>query len=253
MGIFSKIKNAFFEEEEVEVPEPVSKPKIKINDYREEEIVHKIEPEEEKIVEPINPLYENRVKTPVMFDDDDFVDEREEDSIVETKETKLYGGSLIKERERTKDKFKVSPVISPVYGVLNRNYQPPEQEPEKKSLDHLFVEDRKKKVTLDDIRQKAYGNEEEELPSVYNTEEEEGPVVEKVTLGDAEEYFQDLGLEYNIDYHDKKTRTRKNEKLADELTKEDNPVEPKPKKEDYEEVDDKNLYDLIDMMYQDKE
>ncbi len=30
------------------------------------------------------------------------------------------------------------------------------------------------------------------------------PVVNKVTVADAEEYFDDLGLEYNIDYKDSK-------------------------------------------------
>ena len=28
------------------------------------------------------------------------------------------------------------------------------------------------------------------------------PAVPKVTVGDAEEYFEDLGLEYNVDYKD---------------------------------------------------
>jgi hypothetical protein len=28
------------------------------------------------------------------------------------------------------------------------------------------------------------------------------PGIDKVTIGDAEEYFEDLGLEYNIDYKD---------------------------------------------------
>ena len=32
--------------------------------------------------------------------------------------------------------------------------------------------------------------------------EEEVPAISKITLGDAEEYFDDLGLEYNVDYKD---------------------------------------------------
>ena len=70
------------------------------------------------------------------------------------------------------------------------------------------------------------------------------PSVEKVTMGDAEEYFQDLGLEYNVDYkdisHEKATGRRSDMKKDD----------------DYQNVDntalEDNLFDLIDSMYDEK-
>ena len=54
------------------------------------------------------------------------------------------------------------------------------------------------------------------------TDKEEAPGIPKITLGDAEEYFEDLGLEYNVDYTDvekeqEKTRTAKNKKLQKEI------------------------------------
>ena len=120
------------------------------------------------------------------------------------------------------------------------------------------------------------------------------PAISKITLGDAEEYFDDLGLEYNVDYKDsakekemavnKSTRSTKNKELSKqveeeiktqkelestkelEITKEQ--LKPKTAKEikkvkkiadsdlgmknDGEEPEEKNLYDLIDMMYETK-
>ena len=63
-------------------------------------------------------------------------------------------------------------------------------------------------------------------------------------MGDAEEYFQDLGLEYNVDYkdisHEKATGRRSDMKKDD----------------DYQNVDntalEDNLFDLIDSMYDEK-
>lgn len=48
---------------------------------------------------------------------------------------------------------------------------------------------------------------EESLPEEDNllvdlSSDDEKPSVSEITMGDAEEYFRDLGLEYNIDYKD---------------------------------------------------
>ena len=83
-------------------------------------------------------------------------------------------------------------------------------------------------------------------------------------MGDALEYFQDLGLEYNVDYVDagKKNTTPKREKevYADDITADnfevndvkEEPVIKKEKTSDLVDTDD-NLFDLIDSMYQDQE
>lgn len=116
---------------------------------------------------------------------------------------------------------------------------------------------------------------------MYDLEDNEKPSIEKVTIGDAEEYFNDLGLEYNVDYKDsekeKKTRISKNKELTDIVDEEikeeekisaeiknkstrktkivEQPVEEdddiKPEVDD--DIEEKNLYDLIDMMYDSKE
>ena len=100
------------------------------------------------------------------------------------------------------------------------------------------------------------------------------PEVKEITVGDALEYFQDLGLEYNVDYVDaskekkvskqpenekkvEKVENKKEEKKEEvkkketkvEKIKEEKPtvkVENESKKQD---VDDDNLFDQIDSMY----
>lgn len=230
------------------------------------------------------PKRESR-RSPIIFDDEDFSEsitkikkpqnEKEEEI---TKSKSLYGGYR---DEKQKEKFRPSPNISPVYGlvevspVLNKTGSAPKE-------NHVYVPKKQEEVSLEEVRQKAFGNEpyfeeEEDLGLLYDMNEKEKPEVAKVTLGDAEEYFNDLGLEYNVDYTDKKTvknttRSIKNEKLSNEIEKEIKDEKEKDleitkeqlkprtadeikkiKKIDNTDIEDdpdeKNLYDLIDMMY----
>ena len=78
--------------------------------------------------------------------------------------------------------------------------------------------------------------------------------------GDALEYFQDLGLEYNVDYVDASSE-KKNTKVEEEPKEEEKKEEVKEEIEDTKEMesisteeetadDNDNLFDLIDSMYQ---
>ncbi len=270
MGLFNKIKDMFFEEEEdndVQVNDNRIAKKIEISKAKTKDPEPIVE-EKEEFVEPIIEDFEEpeideeeeltKVRKPVIFDDEDFIEDFVSEQ--ETKEHVLYGGvTTKKEPVIDKKKFAPSPIISPVYGVLSKNYQKEDFEESKKDLDHLFVEERKKKITFDSVRQKAYGDLTDEIEQImekpaaeskkllYDMEaEEKGPAVEAVTMGDAEEYFKDLGLEYNVDYIDvtktHRTRSEKNKDLTEKVT---TPIE--------ETDEEKNLYDLIDMMYENKE
>ena len=59
----------------------------------------------------------------------------------------------------------------------------------------------------DDIKDLS---EDEDL--LYDLNDNESPAVKKVTVGDAEEYFNELGLEYNVDYKDNSVEQNKKEK-----------------------------------------
>ena len=329
MGLFDKLKNVFFEEEEVDLDEkeetrkiPVAK-KIDVPEVKTKEVEHTEEKKEEtsnrleldKNIEKTEP--EKDFKFPMGFDDKDFEVEKtieifgpikekeeiepeveikeevvsdeppmaepvvEEDyhyeetryhepepdvKIEETREIyhKLYEG---REKPEEKSKFTPSPIISPIFGVLNQNYKKEEivTREEKKKTEVAI-----KKDNVDMVLEKAYGDlageisasiddeiidiheddnkevkEKEDL--LYDLNEEESPTVKTVTVGDAEEYFNDLGLEYNVDYKIEK----------EEEKKEESPVRSKRVEkldiDDTNKEDDKNLFDLIDAMYEDED
>ena len=153
------------------------------------------------------------------------------------KESKPYGmdkafsvpmyeyGSYEKKGEKTV--FKPSPIISPIYGILDKNYKK-EDVVQKKDV-RITTSYSRSRVSVDDVRNKALGvdiheeiikqpqettfeiddNEDDNL-LVDLTDEKGKPEVKELTMGDALEYFQDLGLEYNVDYVD---ASKKNNQL----------------------------------------
>lgn len=316
MKLLDKIKNAIFEDDEFEEEVEV-KDSSKNNNSLDEDIVKKIdiektipkrieinEKEEVKTEKP--PIKREARRTPIIFNEEDLVFDEPKKEIrhvqPEKEEVKkpLYGGYR---DEKTKGKFKPSPIISPVYGLVGVG---PVLEHAREDMQekHIFVQNKKEEISLDSVRQKAFGDkimeEDDDLGLLYEMKQEEAPAISKITLGDAEEYFEDLGLEYNVDYKDdakdkelkqetsskeKTTRSTKNKELSDkvekeiktqkelestkelEITKEQ--TKPKSAKEikkvkkiadadlgmkdePKEEADEKNLYDLIDMMYDSK-
>lgn len=190
------------------------------------------------------------------------------------------------EKKEDKTYFKPSPIISPIYGILDKNYKKEEIIPKREV--RLTSSYARENLDVDEVRQKAYGTLADDIvtSSEIETYEDdviesnfedndlldlstdyEKPSVKKVTMGDAEEYFEDLGLEYNIDYKDaskekatgrryKEEETNIEEKtiseepvIVEEVVKEEVNKEPAIKNTD---TDDDNLFDLIDSMY-DKE
>lgn len=182
MKFLEKVKNMFTEEVEeevkpiktevrkVEIPAPV-KPPVKETSVEEEKNIS----ENETLKK------EEKFKFPVYFDEKDFdklpsasaVEKKEEPKrvtpVVPKKEPpkepvrkEAYGGrnpafsaSIVKEEKKV---FKPTPIISPVYGVLDKNYKKEDITPKKR------VETRvSKELTVDDIRNKAFGTLEDDL------------------------------------------------------------------------------------------
>ena len=297
MKLIEKLKNVFFEEvpedeDEEELPQTFAK-KIEPKKTVEPPKVHEFKREErpvfhEEFDEVKEPLVEEEPKEeekkeeptfPMMFDDEDFLDdskfkEPEEDdsysSPVSYKrenrepEKELYQGkkelSYIEsvrkpnysytksyyEEKETKG-FRPSPIISPVYGVLDKNYRKEEVVTKKE----VKLSAGRTNFDLDTVRNKAFGNDDEEISDKKTREakmeEKEAkkiydvnnnkPQVNHVTLADADEYYNDLGLAYNVDYSDA-SRTTNNTRTT------------KYGKNNKKEKDiDDNLFDLIDSMY----
>lgn len=285
MKLLDKLKNTFFEEEYVEVEE--SKPS-------EIEVAKKIEPkkvkneetssfsietelaEEEKKIEHYSEseLSKKDNKLP-YFEEEDFMEMAVDSKPVEEIK-KIYGESpdnLYNSIHYSKDtfnkpygtpakeSFKPTPIISPIYGILDKNYHKEEVVDKKERLTGISSYVSRKNADLDSVRKKAYGslesleetsqsihdstNEEENL--LYDmTDDHSKPMVDKVTIADAEEYFEDLGLEYNIDYKDthyeKATGRRTTPIIQDKMD-----VEPD------EITEDENLFEIIDSIYEEGE
>lgn len=234
-------------------------PAILEDDFIEEKVIQKPEKRAEVTPKKENrPLYPEKEQDKKMYTG---ASQKGQNSAYGMKEKpvniKEYGAY---EKKNDKKTFQPSPIISPIYGVLDQNYK--KEEIVTKKEVRITSSYASKNIDVDSIREKAYGNDingdaifEEELtsssPSVTIQEEDvlldisdNAPTVDKVTMGDAEEYFKDLGLEYNIDYkdasHEKVTGRRS------DLNQKTNV--------DQEESDDleDNLFDLIDSMYEEK-
>ena len=160
MGLFDKLKNVFIEEDEEEYVPPVV---VKKEEVKQE--LPRREETEVKIKETI-PVSDNtfsdrelldtseKFKFPIIFEEEDFKEERKRTksiNVLEREHTK-YEPEIKKEIKSVKKTFKPSPVISPVYGVLDKNYSKDDI-----STRDGLVNDYDTKVDIDYVINKAYG------------------------------------------------------------------------------------------------
>lgn len=230
MGLFDKLKNIFIEEELVDeghIP-VINKPIEKIEEKLVETPKVEIEPkaEETDIISDRNLIDTNqKFKFPIIFEDDDFKEEKKKVKTVNIleRETTRYEPEPRKELKNLKKSFKPSLIISPVYGVLDKNYS----KDEITSKDGLSS-DYDTKVDIDMVIKKAYGVDKKlELENIEletdNTDEVD--IFENIEMPEAKE-------EPSIDEIDEKIKS------IDDLLKDTN---------------DDDFYSLVDSMYKDDE
>lgn len=157
-----------------------------------------------------------------------------------------------------KQKFRPSPVISPVYGVLDKNY---------KKEDLVVKTEEKKVIDVDSVRKKAFGTLEDDIEKTLNTpvktfyqKKKEEPEVEEALDNLLESASQEvIPVQMNdTKFHD------------DSFNIEEEPIESKvnqmselevldrPKKKSVEEqladeTLENDLFELIDSMYETRE
>ena len=220
MGLFDKLKNVFIEEEEVE-SEPEEKPKKQ--EKLEEE---KIEPIKEDIVSDRDLIDTNQnFKFPIIFEEEDFKEEKKKSrsiNVLERENTK-YETEIKRDIKSQKKTFKPSPVISPVYGVLDKNYTKDEI-----SSKNGLLSDYSDKLDIDSVINKAYGN-----PTTREEKNKEKNTDEIINLF-SEENTEEIG--YELDEIDAKATDDKI-KSIDDLLKDSN----------------EDFYSLVDSMYKDDE
>ena len=278
----SKMKSFLFdEEEEKEEKVPVKK------GFKKEKEMFKPKKEE---LEEIEELYINDISeepeteglksrtTKVEkefsfpdFDDDDFmVSDKKPEPIIkpekeEVKPIPLYQGSKRKEEFK---RFKPSPIISPIYGLLDEEGNTVKED----RSDFSYNDD----ISLDDVRKKAYGSAQEDLEDTLKklstkTIEEAEEEMEKEQLSrsknkvikekitsiakddvEIEDDDDDDMILPNVNFKeidvDKESKSIKKEKVKKEESSK------KKKQEDDDDDDDEtkeqDLFNLIDTMYQ---
>lgn len=250
MGLLDKVKNLFTEEVEEEI-KPIK------NEVRHIEVeAPKRELREEKIEIEEEPVEEKKEEKFVFFSDDDFKDlerkEVEPRPVVQEKPKQMYRSTIIE--EETPKMFKPSPIISPVYGVLDKNYS--KEEVVSKKVVSRPVDPN---MSVDDVRRKAYGTIEDDFKETFagkNIEPEEVAEVSNIDIFEELEKYDNLdALEEKIENKDKvddifDSLDNKKEEILDELDNKKDEIldELDSKKEDIitndSSVDNNDLDDL---------
>lgn len=318
MSFISKIKNILFEEEEVvespttkkESSEKMENKTIKQSEEKKANIFSfssdddfDIKKESPKKSEDLNtietPKRESSFSFP-MFDEEEFESfvpksrvstsipkepekktyEKPKDPVKRATQSSVY---LRHDKPEEKKKFKPSPIISPVYGILDKDYVKEDIMPKKKDNDIQ----RKGELSIDAVRKKAFGTLEDEIEKTITTPKddffqnvEEGleeievgkhakvepkvepkeleipEVVEEVPTykKDIEELLRDSAHEEIVVADDNETTIDDIEEELGKLNEE----EAKPKNTSFNDTEKKDddleqdLFELIDSMYDDR-
>lgn len=183
MGFFGKIKGIFYDEVEVDEPiEEISKVDRIVNksNIEEEPKVEKIkfrdledleEPiKEEKTLKTDNTFSERELfRSERTFNFTEFDDEEETlppKRNVLDKEVRVTNNLDIKSSVPEQRIFKPTPVISPIYGILDKDYR---KEEIKEKTDNNRSKMSSKITNYDTVRRKAYGTLEDELEDTLNS------------------------------------------------------------------------------------
>ena len=283
MGLFSKVKDILFEEEEVTeaIPkikeEPVAKRVEKI-----EPIEPMVEDETVEIKKAVKEEVEERpVKIDTIRDDDLFMDksfpfqdfDEEEFSnsfakkeepvppisrVQKPKNVNVLDYERNKKAERRAEferpianqttvdrkKFKPSPIISPVYGILNEDYR----------IEDIKNRNEEDLLTIEEVRKKAF-EQTEEIPEVRETledtvtvkikEPEEEKIQKVKTIDDLLEDTTDEVID---------VKPTQDEAIDIQYDEVEEPVhEEKADRFEEDETLENDLFDLIDSMYDQRE
>ena len=209
MGLMDKIRDIFTEEVEEPIEEPIKKEVIQV------EIPAPQKKETPQIEE--EPVKKEEKPAPIFFDDNDFANlepPKKTPKIIQKHNDK---NKKIEEKKEEKKIFKPTPIISPVYGILDKNYHKEDIKIRNNSSHNAYYNS--KDVSIDDIRKKAYGTLQDELEITLFGEPEKIEMPKEEKQPDNE-----------IDMFDELMDDKKEEKNN--------------------QIDDSDLFNLIDSMYE---
>lgn len=258
MGLLGKLKDLFIDDEEtyetkeIEVEEKEDNNVLptfmrnKIEKDEEERILQeeKRKEEEKEIAVLVEPPKKEEKKFSFEFNDEDFIETSRlsrTNSIKEKKHEKIkeitnpsvqntqnvqnvqavvkpYGAK--KEMDKPK-KFRPTPVISPVYGVLDKNYT--KEEVVSKEEDSYAIQRPSKKVDFESVRNKAYGSLTDDIKDSIC---ENCEYLKEVKINKKIERLSEEDLLYNLTTDEKENL---NVSINDKI---DNDIKKKDKEED---------------------
>ena len=291
MGLLNKIKGILFEE--VEEDEVVNTPKAEEKKPIDEKIEHqkKVEEVETPKVNVVKPkaeveqlnereLFKSDNTSPFFdFDEEEFSNmsrvqkPKPSTNVLEyerkKKMEKRYDMGSFTKVERTevveKKKFKPSPIISPVYGILNEDYRPEDIKNKSEVITNNTLD-------FNSVRKKAFGEEVKEEPKTTYYEEtvtvklKENDEEKKQKVKTIDELLENTSdvtidveepkVEEKLDAINEDSEVNDYEKIDEDLEE----LTPKKdvEKTEYEKVEDddtleNDLFDLIDSMYDNRE
>ncbi len=261
MGFLSKIKDLFTDE--IEDTEPIKKEviKVEIASPKNEQTEPSVNISDNDIVKKVE-----KHPTPVFFSDSDFEDLRYT-GFKEKPRNKT--GYKYEKNKKDKDKeekpkvFQPTPIISPVYGILDKNYS--KDDISVKKVENPPIEISSTEVSIDMVRKKAFGTLEEELENeILNTnsilfkEEIEEPVEKDLfeELKNKEEISNHNNDETDIfesmSFNDMTIDEPNEIDAENELEIEDNIIGDELDKmfDNDDKLTEGDLFDLIDSMYE---
>lgn len=280
MSLVKKIKDILFEEEEYTEPikikeEVKEEPKIvkiepsveKSRDENREEVKKEISRDSDIDVKSERELFrsDNTFKFP-DFDEEEFsnmakprvkpaksnVLEYERKKTIE-KRTDYGRYERIETREYTeKKKFKPSPIISPVYGVLNQDY---------KADDIVNKNEVASNIDIEVVRKKAFEPKLEEViekidePVVTFFEEKNTVKIKEEAKEDyksIDDLLESASDELSIENTLEIPKTNNLDVIEEELEKLDN-LDNEKKDKEIDDTLDSDLFELIDSMYDERE
>ena len=200
MKLFEKVKNMFTEE--IEEEKPIIKKEVRHVEIPTPKV-------EEKEVE------EKKEEKLLFFDDKDFEDLEREEKIIKPlpkKEEPLpYKGVKPVISDEPKKVFKPSPIISPVYGVLDKNYKKDDIITKKSPRSSYHSEN----ITVDDVRKRAFSTLEDDLKNEIL--EDDYIVSKREVVEDDLDIFKDIEENEDEVINNKKVDIVDNDAFEDDL------------------------------------
>jgi len=260
MGILEKVRDFFYDEEDEDIQNEVKKIKPKKEKTPKVKEIKFEKPKKEKQEISERELFkaERTFNFPMDIEDEYTVKEEPKKEKIEIKKPIIheepkkverpvrvpsYTTTVQKQKEEEK-KFKPTPVISPIYGILDKNYKK-----EDVLIDSTIEKSETKKLDYETVRKRAYSKSYADVSEdktqkdiFYNLDKDEEKkedevkiVYNDVTFEDKEEEEEDK----NITIGEKIEKYEK--KLEEEQSDDDTNILSETKEQD--------LFNLIDNMY----